>query len=255
MDSKRMQTVVQPIETIIRDPGPFGELPAQDRALLLSAAIERRAVRGDMLTPKGGEAGALLIVVDGVFRVELIALSGQTVEMLVATAGDFFGGFALLARVPPYHVQVSCQSDGLVLEVPAPHLRKCLATMPALLQAMLIRASQTIVSLVDRLVALTTLRLRDRLLLELIGLARTAPEDGPVEIRPAPTHAAFAALLGVTREAVTRELAALSRMGVVTCRRGTIIAASRQALIDTLSDDHAGRMSDHFNPMLPGEDR
>lgn len=233
------------------DPREFGSLlvglTAGQRAELLSRAAVRKVLRREEFRPRG-EEGALILVSRGVLRIDMISRSGRVVGMMVVAAGEWFGGFALLAGVPPFRVSVTCEAEAELLEIPATHLKACLPHMSGLAEAMLMRASRLIMALVDRIAAMATLGLRDQLLTELLTLTRFEPEDCPIELSPVPTHADFAALFGVTRESVTRELSALSRAGVLRARRGAISIASRRALSAALSDQASIRAEDSLHP-------
>ena len=64
---------------------------------------------------------------------------------------------------------------------------------------------------------------RQRLYAELLRLARPALGDGDrLIVSPPPTHAELAARVSSHREAITRELNALDRAGLIERRRGAI---------------------------------
>ncbi|MGD9502427.1 MAG: helix-turn-helix domain-containing protein, partial [Methyloceanibacter sp.] len=57
-----------------------------------------------------------------------------------------------------------------------------------------------------------------------LRLASLGPKDGnSARIVPAPTHVQIASRVATHREAVTRELARLSRIGIIERRGGTLV--------------------------------
>jgi CRP-like cAMP-binding protein len=79
-------------------------------------------------------------------------------------------------------------------------------------------------SLTNRANENSGLSAKHRLWAELLRLARpaTLTPDQPV-VSPPPTHAELAARVSSHREAVTREMSALERAGLIARRRGAIV--------------------------------
>lgn len=70
-------------------------------------------------------------------------------------------------------------------------------------------------ALTTRVYEFSTLALNNRIQAELLRLANLAPKDGKgARIVPAPTHVEIASRVSTHREAVTRELNRLSRIGI-----------------------------------------
>jgi CRP-like cAMP-binding protein len=85
------------------------------------------------------------------------------------------------------------------------------------------------------------LTVRHRLLAELLRLARpVASTPDAAAVSPPPTHAELAARISTHREAITRELSALSRAGLIGRRRGALVlldaARLRQMLVQAEND-------------------
>ena len=79
-------------------------------------------------------------------------------------------------------------------------------------------------TLANRVNEFTTLDGRDRICAELLRLSR--PETGHAAravVSPPPTHAEIAARISVRREAVSREIKALERAGLIERRRGALV--------------------------------
>jgi len=79
------------------------------------------------------------------------------------------------------------------------------------------------------------LPMKVRLHAELLRLARRQP-DGLLSIEPPPTHQDLAVRIGSQREAVSKELARLSRLGVVHYNRSSIVLVDEDALRKEITD-------------------
>jgi CRP/FNR family transcriptional regulator, cyclic AMP receptor protein len=82
----------------------------------------------------------------------------------------------------------------------------------------------TIRALTTRVYEFSTLAVNNRIQAELLRLANLAPQgSNAARIAPAPTHGDIASRVSSHREAVTRELNRLSRIGVIERRGGTLL--------------------------------
>src|SRR3954467_11469005 len=79
----------------------FEALSETERMRVLGPGVRRRISRGEEVMPTDRRP-APLIILKGVFRIDLIVHSGQVIGMLSAKPGDSFGGYALIAGVEPY---------------------------------------------------------------------------------------------------------------------------------------------------------
>jgi CRP-like cAMP-binding protein len=85
------------------------------------------------------------------------------------------------------------------------------------------RLVSTVRSLTERLFELSALNVQTRIHCELLRLAQGGElRGGIIEIHDPPTHADFANRIGTHREAVTRELRALSTMKVIRSGRRSL---------------------------------
>nr|MBP6678638.1 Crp/Fnr family transcriptional regulator [Paracoccus sp. (in: a-proteobacteria)] len=102
-------------------------------------------------------------------------------------------------------------------------------------------------SLSERVYEFGTLLVRERLGRELLRLAREAgPDDGPHVLDPAPGHLELAARIATHREAVSREMSRLARLGVLKRKGRALQIASCAALAETLDlndDGQPGRIT------------
>ena len=108
--------------------------------------------------------------------------------------------------------------------MPANEFRKLLEIEPAVTQAVLKGLVRNVRSLTQRVYEFSTLAVNNRIQAELLRLASLAPKKGKsARLDPAPTHAEIASHVSTHREAVTRELNRLSRLGLIERQNGTLI--------------------------------
>jgi CRP/FNR family transcriptional regulator, cyclic AMP receptor protein len=93
------------------------------------------------------------------------------------------------------------------------------------------RLTKTIRALTTRVYEFSTLAVNNRIQAELLGLASLGPKEGKnARIVPAPTHVEIASRVSTHREAVTRELNRLSRIGIIERRGGTLLVKDTDRL-------------------------
>jgi CRP-like cAMP-binding protein len=91
-----------------------------------------------------------------------------------------------------------------------------LKSEPLVAMELLKRLVAKVRTLTQRVYEFSSLDVANRTRAELLRLARLAPRQGKkVSISPIPTHAEMASRISTHREAVTRELNRLSKLGIV----------------------------------------
>jgi CRP-like cAMP-binding protein len=178
----------------------------------------------------GDSGGDLYIVARGKLRVKLQAISGKESILRDLGDGEFFGELAAIDGRPRSasivaltDATVAKMSRQVFLDVVHRHAEVCDGLLALL-------ASQ-IRMLANRVDEYATLDVRARLHAELLRLARRDGADAAKSIiSPPPTHAELAARVSCRREAVTRELNALARKGLIARRSGAIVLTDPEAI-------------------------
>jgi CRP-like cAMP-binding protein len=94
--------------------------------------------------------------------------------------------------------------------------REAIKTHPTVAEAVLQRLTRLVRLYSQRLYEMRTLDVQSRIRAELLRLAEdTLGEDNTATISPLPTSADIAARVNTRREAVSRELASLTRRGLI----------------------------------------
>jgi CRP-like cAMP-binding protein len=161
----------------------------------------------------------VLFIIQGMARVSIYSFAGKVVSFADLGPGDSFGEIPAIDG-GPRSASVEAQTVCHVASMPAAAFRDMLISEPALALAALRKLAVTIRRLTTRVYEFSTLAASNRVQAEILRLAKLARREGKVaRIALAPTHAEIASRVSTHREAVTRELNRLSRMGLVE-RRG-----------------------------------
>ena len=108
---------------------------------------------------------------------------------------------------------------------------------PGVAQALLPRLVKTIRALTTRVYEFSTLAVNNRIQAELLRLASLGPREGKsARIVPTPTHVEIASRISTHREAVTRELNRLSRIGVIERQGGRLLVKDVDRLAEMVHD-------------------
>ncbi len=198
-------------------------LPADDLAKLEQRCRWRRYSADQELVRYLDEDVDVYCLVAGRVRVVFYSLSGKEVTFRDLKPGQVFGEFAAIDG-KPRSASVIALADSLVAVMPADAFWQVLREYPQVTKIILQRLVGFARTLSDRVVEFSTLAVKNRIQAELLRLARTQPEqDNTAVISPAPTHADIASRASTHREAVTRELSALSRAGLIERRKDGLV--------------------------------
>jgi CRP-like cAMP-binding protein len=153
----------------------------------------------------------------------VVSTAGRETILRDIQAGEFFGELAAL-DLKPRSAGIIAVTDATLVRMPSPAFRQAIHRHPDICDQVLAVLVREIRTLANRANEMSGLSMKPRLWAELLRLARaspTAPEERVIS--PPPTHAELAARVSSHREAVTRELSALERAGLVARRRGAIV--------------------------------
>ena len=154
-------------------------------------------------------------VLSGSVRAVVYSASGKEVSYRDIGDGEIFGEFAAIdgkARSATVVALLDCAIASITAEL----FWKLLERYPKLAAALLKHLTRLVRLYSERIREFATLPVGVRVRIELLRLARASERSGRAAvIYPALTHAELASRIGTHREAVTREISALRRQGVV----------------------------------------
>ena len=196
----------------------FAGLPLAERQALLAVAERVRLPPGAMLFRKGDAAlaagGGFYGLVQGVIKASTLRQDGREAILAVLEPGNWFGEISLLDGSPRTHDATALTAIDVLVVPPeafaAQMQRLAFAQAIAVLLAARMRG-------LSGLMEDATLRgLRGRVAHRLLTLARgDATQSLDVRATVRLPQEALAMMLGITRQTLSRELAALARDGVL----------------------------------------
>ena len=157
----------------------------------------------------------VFVILEGTLRVELYSLNGREISLADFGPGDLFGELAALDD-EPRSASVTATGACTLASVPGATFRRIVLGAPESAEWLARRLVDRIRLQTERIFELNALAVRSRLHCELLRLSLDAGIAGnAATIAAGPTHAQLAARIGTHREAVTRELQYLHKLGIV----------------------------------------
>lgn len=201
----------------------FSGLPEASLNALESRCRTRSFHSGALVLHHNENSTDLFFVLHGKVRVVVYSTTGKSVVFRDIREGDVFGELAALDHAPR-SANVIALSDTRLAVIPARDFRKLLGEHPEVLDALLGHFTGLIRKYSQRIVELSTLSVEDRIRVEIQRLAyEHVAARNEARITPAPTLEEIASRIGTTREAVSREIARLSRESVVAREHGDLV--------------------------------
>ena len=201
------------------DAGFLGQLPADSLDRLLSRSMTSAVPAGTVCfraTDRPSRGG---VVLEGVFRVYVVAADGRRLTVRYARVGALAGlTTALTAHAAPVNVQAI--TDGRILELPLDVIRELAPNDPALAWALAQEVSLRLLDAIESLASASFGTMRGRLARHLLDLASEADGDGTLTAQV--TQQDLADGVGTVREVVARLLAQLREGGYVETDRGSV---------------------------------
>jgi len=216
-------------------PSPFlSRLCEADRAAV-AARWSARSYRHNELIVAHGESGRdVFFLLEGRARVTLFSQDGKEIAYRDIEPGEIFGELAGIdgrERSASVVALANCRASRL----PGTAFREIVHSHPTFAWMLLEHLSAQLRRMTDRVFEFSTLVVRERLILELLRRAdEIAAVGGEVSISPAPTHFELAARISTHREAVSREMSALAKRGLVE-KRGSSLRLRDVAALKALA--------------------
>lgn len=217
----------------------FADLSDESLAVLEKQAVRMSFRKGQEIISRAEGSRDVFILLSGNGRVTFFSASGKAVAFRRIDPGDIFGEFAAIdghGRSATVEVirpaTVLCISWQLFWDLMQADRAFTAAVMRHLVG--LLRA------LTARIVEFSTLGVKNRIHCELLRMAKAALQDaGKSELNPAPTHSDLAARISTHREAVSRELSRLTKLGIIE-RKGRSITVKDMERLERMVQEAGG---------------
>ncbi|MCC6388541.1 MAG: Crp/Fnr family transcriptional regulator [Dehalococcoidia bacterium] len=220
-------------EEVVRDLPLLARLPRDDRQALATRARLRSYPPGTTIFREGEPGDSMHVIVEG--RVSVSVSNGAGGEATIASVGpgDCVGELSLLDGRPRSAAAIAATATKTMV-VTRESFVDWLAERPpaalALLETLSLRLRRTNEAMSD----LIFLDLPHRLAKQIVALAdlqqRLREGQGANGVRIAVTQGELAAMLGVSRESVNKQLNVFQRDGLIALARGAVILTDEAAL-------------------------
>lgn len=215
MNSGGDTQAIQPTAQTLAGIELFAELDAPARAAIAARCRARHYDAGQSVLGPDDPTRDVLCIVAGSLRVTLYSPAGKEVIFRDQAAGEVLGELSAIDGAPR-SAHVLALTDCLILRMTPDVFWTVLREYPSVNARVLQRLVRLVRALSERVYQFSTLPVPARVRAEVLRLARQhAGADNSVLIDPAPTHAEMASTIGTHREAVTRELNDLDRLGLI----------------------------------------
>lgn len=183
----------------------------------------RRYGEGEVIIDYLDTSDEVFFVLQGVVRVSIYSRGGKAVTFSVLSAGEMFGEYAAI-DCAPRSASIEATSACLVASMTGKAFRELLASEPTVALTLLRHAVKKVRSLTTRVYEFSALAVANRIQAEVLRLANLGDRrDNVSRIDPSPTHADIASRTSTHREAVTRELNRLTRVGLIERQARTLV--------------------------------
>jgi CRP-like cAMP-binding protein len=208
---------MNPIRDLLRRVTIFATLPDPDLDVLAGAVVERNYEKDALIVGADDPGDALFIIASGRVKVVLYGESGREVILSVLKEGDFFGEMSLLDNQPrSANVRAieSCRALVLSRDPFQAVLQSGGAHVAIPILAEMCRRLRRADEAIGNLALLDVYGRVARFLLDLGRQGGSQTEKG-IEIRDRPTQQHIAAVVGTSRETVSRALNEFQRRGLI----------------------------------------
>ena len=205
----------------------FAGLNEADHNLLVQVALRRSYPRHTLVVQEGDRGERFYLLRKGMAKVYLGNGDGREVILSILGPGDFFGEMALID-------EESCSASVMTLEesefvsIGKDEFRKVLASSPSIAANLLKAMSQRLREADHQIEALALKDVQARVLQALRQLVE--PEGGELVVPSRLTHRDIAAMVGASREMVTRVFRTLEESGAVRVEGRRIVLNAASAM-------------------------
>jgi len=217
----------------------FRSLTPEQISRLDTRCIWRRANAKEWILDYQDEGADVFFLVSGVVRVMIRSISGRETILRDINAGAFFGELAAIDG-QTRSASILAITEATIAKMSAPTFLEIVTAHPDVALQLLRLVTGQVRMLANRINEFTTLGVRDRLYLELLRVSRPDRDnERQAIVSPPPVHADLAGRISTRREAVTKELSAMERDGLLRKSRGALILLDVPRLIAMIDEDMA----------------
>jgi CRP/FNR family cyclic AMP-dependent transcriptional regulator len=212
-------------------PAFLSRLSDADLAALAERWTERLYRHHELIVTHADTGRDVFFLLKGRAQVTLFSEDGREIVYRDIDPGEIFGELAGIDGKMRSASVVALEPTTRAARLPEAAFREIVNNHPTFAWILLEHLSGQLRRMTERVYEFSTLVVRKRLILELLRRAEeVVPVDGQVSISRAPTHSELAAKISTHREAVSREMSALTKAGLIEKRGNGLMLRDLAAL-------------------------
>lgn len=218
MVKQRLETI--PSAATLQGIEVFSRLQAADRESLAQSMRVREYAPKQIVLSRKEPSKDVYFVLSGTVKATFYSAAGKEVTFQELGSGDMFGELSAIdGEARGNHVET--RTPATIAWLPEQAFWTMLGDYPEVRAAILRRLTGLVRYLCEKIIDITILRVKDRVCIELVRLARaTSDENQNVLIAKPPTHEQIAANVGSDRVTVTKVIKRLDNDGLIDWRPG-----------------------------------
>ena len=199
---------------------------------ILSVATHRRFLESSVIVHEQDPAERLFLLTSGQGRHFVLTANGRKVLLHWLTAGQVFGGAAMISTPSNYLASTEVLSDSCALVWDRETIRELVSRIPMLLDnALSIAVTEHIAWLIGAKISLSTDDAQSRIAHLLISLACGIGKSGPEGIEVPVGNEDLAAAANVTPFTISRSLSKWQQEGILRKGRNKVILRQPELLL------------------------
>lgn len=214
---------------------------------LLETIADRCAWRsykiGEEIVGYQDDSSDVYFVLSGSCGVKIYSTCGRIVGFRKLLPGDTFGEFAAMDRLPR-SASIEAERESRLAVMESEHFRQIVFNQRAVSEALILHLISQLRALTVRVLEYSTLAVNDRIDAELFrlicdGVGEPTADGKGFIISPAPTRPELAARISTHREAISRHLTELSRIGLIR-RKGRDLIVTDVLRLKSMVEEASG---------------
>ena len=215
----------------------FDSLADEDREQVSKQIKWRQFKKGTEIIPYRDDGTDVYFIATGNVRITLYSFTGKEISYQELGPGKMFGELSAIDRLPRTTNVIALETCQIG-SVSGSEFWRLIDQYPAIAAACLHRLAGLVRFLIDRVYQYGALDVKDRVRMEILRLAHDSMSgEDTAAIQNFPTHKEIANRVNTHREAVTRELNDLSRMGLIEQNSRVLTVTSVSGLAELLPDN------------------
>lgn len=162
----------------------------------------------------------VFFLLSGSLHATITSAKGKEIGFREIRAGEMFGELSAIDN-QPRSISVMAIEPSITANLMQKDFLNLLHNEADFAMAVMQHLTGMVRNVSEKLFQFGTMNIRERLYLELLRMAQPFLNDSQkIEIHPVPTHTQIANMIGANREAVTREINAIKKSGLIDIKSG-----------------------------------